>query len=172
MSLKGFAERAQSAFDTLADAASPIAALALDDAHFVKSFDADAEISYEIEELGELKLAAGASAALHLTRSAQAPTELDSINSDPNERELAYLSLVAKGNASMGLKADVDGLSGVSVGLDAGANVTFAQHRRYSQQTAAVDALRDLLGHLATPYDTSALSALAPGEVLQVDLGG
>ncbi len=132
------------------------------------------DIESDVADLAAVKLSGGLSAEVHLTRRGEPPATLDTFDPDPDESRHAIASLVLAAEAGAELKAQTTIGSGadITVGPEAAASLTLAQHRRYPASQTGLSALTDLLRNLRDPYARQSLETLAEHELFHVELSG
>jgi hypothetical protein len=126
-----------------------------------------------IDGIGPLKATGKASAAMHLARAPGAP--VDGYKGDKAHPDPVFVSLDLALAATAGLTTTVPfgAVAGaVNVGIKAGADAHWAQHRRVPSDDTLLDAARALLASLCDPFDAAAAARLGPDDTLQLDVSG
>jgi hypothetical protein len=150
----------------LTELSRPIAELDLADGTWRRSVVQDARQDKPFS-VGEWHITGDISATLEITRGAQPPLDLDTV--DPADRTRAFVSLLLSGTGTVGASAVAEPVSAAG---EASATVLMAFHRAVPQTITAGAAFQGLLDDLPDPWLPGRLARLSADEVVHLDWSG
>lgn len=170
MSLTELRELVNEKLSGLEELTTPIGEL--DQAHWSRELDHSDSAESPLSDLGSVRLGGTITIAAHLSRRDDPPLDLDQIEGDNQESDLAWASFVFSANGDASLSTSRMPMSGVSVnaGVEADGKIQLAHHRSLRQTETSLSALTGLARDLRLPYGLD--HELPEGDILEVILDG